>query len=144
MSRRLWSRRPLGLLLGAVLAVVAVAAAIGAVVGSGERTGTGPGPDFGAVRDGVCQAAAAARDGDTARARATFLDESHEGLHDLAAAAQERDRTAAARLLEAKQRVETGLEKGSSSLVDDLEVLAGATGRAMAAVGGRDPGPCRG
>ena len=72
-----------------------------------------------------------------------FFDRSHQPLHELAAAAQERDRAATARLLEAKERVESGLEKESPTLAEDLDGLAVVTGRAMAVVGSGDPGPCQ-
>ena len=138
------SRRPLGLLLGGVLGIVAVAAAVGAFAGSDDGpSGPGDGPSFTAARDGLCQAADAARSGDALAARAVFFDRSHQPLHELAAAAQERDRAATARLLEAKERVESGLDRPGTTLAQDLETLAVATGRAMAATGARDPGPCR-
>ncbi|MDP1805867.1 MAG: hypothetical protein Q8K72_11910 [Acidimicrobiales bacterium] len=135
------SRRPLGLLLGGVFAIVAVAAAITAFTGGGGRESSEP--SFGPARDGVCQAAEAARTGDTRRARAVFFDRSHQPLHELAAAAQERDRAATARLLEAKERVESGLERRSPTLPQDFDALAAVTGRAMAVVGSGDPGPCQ-
>ena len=140
-SAGLMSRRPLGLLLGGVFAIVAVAAAIGAFTGGGGRASNEP--SFGPARDGLCQAAEAARTGDTRRARAVFFDRSHQPLHELAAAAQERDRAATARLLEAKERVESGLERGSPTLPQDFDALAVVTGRAMAVVGSGDPGPCQ-
>lgn len=141
----LGDRRPLGLLLGGVFAIVLVGAAIGAIARSGDG-GSDPmrGPSFAAARDGLCQAGQAASRGDAAGARAVFFDRSHQPLHELAAAAQERDRAAAARLLEAKERVESGLEKPSPTLADDLDTLAVVTGRAMAVAGGGDPGPCPG
>ena len=144
-SVTLGSRRPLGLLLGGVLAIVAIAAAISAATGEGDQASQASSPpSFELARDGVCQAAEAADHGDATRARSVFFDRSHQPLHELAAAAQERDRAATARLLEAKQRVESGLEKGSTTLSEDLDALAIVTGRAMAVVGSRDPGPCQG
>lgn len=138
----LGSRRPLGLLLGGVFAIVAVAAAVSAL--TGDSSSQPPrSSSFGPARDGVCQAAEAARTGDARRARALFFDRSHQPLHELAAAAQERDRAATARLLEAKERVESGLEKESPTLAEDLDGLAVVTGRAMAVVGSGDPGPCQ-
>ena len=138
------SRRPLGLLLGGVLAIVAVGAAISALTGGLDGTSQPPrSSTFGPARDGVCQAAEAARTGDERRARALFFDRSHQPLHELAASAQERDRAATARLLEAKARVESGLEKESPTLPEDLDALAVVTGRAMAVVGCGDPGPCQ-
>lgn len=137
--------RPLGLLLGGVFAIVVVAAALSAMAGEGEkRPEPTSGPSFAAARDGLCQAGKAANRGDVAGARAAFFDRSHQPLHELAAVAQERDRAAAARLLEGKERVESGLEKAAPTLADDLDTLAVVTGRAMAVAGGRDPGPCQG
>lgn len=139
------TRRPLGLLLGGVLAIVALAAAVSAIFGSADPPPLSPGgSSFASARDGVCRAADAADHGDPAGARATFFDRSHQALHELAATAQERDRAATARLLEAKERVESGLEKPSPALAEDLDDLGAVTGRAMAAVGSPDPGPCRG
>ena len=141
----LGSRRPLGLLLGGMFAIVAVAAAISAVAGRNDGLSQpAREPSFGSARDGVCRAGEAARQGDPVGARAAFFDRSHQPLHELAAVTQERDRAAAARLLEAKERVESGLEKASPTLADDLDTLAVVTGRAMAAAGSRDPGPCPG
>jgi len=139
------SRRPLGLLLGGVLGAVAVIVAIMAFSGADDRP-TGEGGTrsaFGSARTALCQSADAARQGDARRARVVFFDRVHDPLHELAAAAQERDRGAAARLLEAKERVETGLEDAAPTLAEDLDTLALATGRAMAAAGTTDPGPCR-
>lgn len=141
------SRRPTGLLLGGVLAIVAVAFAISALARPDDQTsgtGTGIGQSFRPARDGVCRAGDAASRGDSNGARTAFFDLAHQPLHELAAATQERDRAVTARLLEAKEKVETGLEKSSPTLAADLEVLAVATGRAMAVAGGSDPGPCRG
>ncbi|MGH9266115.1 MAG: hypothetical protein ACRD1D_15635 [Acidimicrobiales bacterium] len=135
----------MGLLLGGVLVIIAVAAAISAVGGRGDGVSQpAREPSFGPARDGVCRAAEAARHGDPAGAKAAFFDRSHQALHELAALAQERDRAAVARLLEAKERVESGLEKASPTLAGDLDTLAVVTGRAMAAAGGGDPGPCQG
>jgi len=139
------SRRPLGLLLGGVLGAMAVTVAVMAFSGADDRPtgGGGTGSAFGSARAALCQSADAARQGDARRARAVFFDHAHDPLHELAAAAQERDRGAAARLLEAKERVETGLGHAGPTLAEDLETLALATGRAMAAAGTTDPGPCR-
>jgi len=138
------SRRPLGLLIGGVLATIAIAVAISTIADSDEGPpGAGAQGSFAAARTAVCQAAGSARQGDAIRARAIFLDDAHQPLHELAAAAQQSDRSAAARLLEAKGRVESGLEKASPTLADDLFTLGATTGRAMAAAGGTDPGPCQ-
>lgn len=94
------------------------------------------------ARDSLCSAAAAVRSGDPAKARAIFLGRTHDQLHMLAADTSKRSRAAAARLLEAKAKIEGGLEPPSPTLAEDLEVLVVATGRAMEAAGGIDPGPC--
>jgi hypothetical protein len=98
--------------------------------------------EFSTARDGLCAAAARARTGDAPGARSLFFERSHQPLHKLAAAAQEKDRAAAAQLLEAKFRVEGSLEPPHTGLADNLQVLAQAAGRAMWALGGNDPGPC--
>jgi hypothetical protein len=61
-------------------------------------------------------------------AKATFFDDSHQALHDIAAALERTDRNASATLLIAKQRVEADLNAGqSTTLVADLDQLATVT-----------------
>jgi len=132
------------LLLGGVLAAMAVIVAVMAFSGADDGpTGESGAGSFASARAAVCQSADAIRQGDARRARALFFDGAHEPLHELAAATQDRDRGAAARLLEAKERVETGLGDAGPTLAEDLDSLAVTTGRAMAAAGATDPGPCR-
>lgn len=96
------------------------------------------------ARDSLCAAAADARRGDVGSAMTTFLGRTHDQLHMLAGDAAKRSRAVSARLLEAKAKVEGDFSRSSTAtVVDDLEALAVATGQAMAAVGGVDPGPCR-
>ena len=121
------------------LVPVVLALGLGACTGGGEpggdadpTTATGR---FGQVHTEVCRAAAQADGGDLSSARATFEDV-HVGLHDLATAAGEADRAAAARLLEAKQRVETRLD------ADTLEALAAPVATAVEATGGTAPDSC--
>lgn len=90
---------------------------------------------FAGVHSEVCAARASAADGDLETAQATF-DDVHVGLHDLAAAAGEEDRAVAARLLEAKQRVEAGLDETS------LAGLVAPTAEAVRATGGAAPDSC--
>lgn len=133
---RRWGR---GLLLGLLLIVVVVL-----VFSQGdddERAETG-GDRFGAVSAGVCLANGLARSGDPAEAERAFRNRAHQPIHVLAAAAAERDRSAAALLLEAKGRVEADLAQRNGRLADDLGTLAAATRRAVAATGEPDPGPC--
>ena len=57
-------------------------------------------------------------------ARALFFDRSHEALHEVARRLDDVDRAQAAALLEAKQRVESGLDSPRPSLPADLTRLA--------------------
>lgn len=70
----------------------------------------------------LCSAIEGAADGDTNAARRTF-GEIHDGLHELAKTEAERDRASSARLLEAKQRVESDLATSPVTLTDDLRSL---------------------
>ncbi len=84
----------------------------------------------------VCEAADAADAGDEAGAKGSFED-AHAGLHELAAAAEEIDRTVAARLLEAKQAVEAGADHDD----DEYTALLRAVEDALEAIGD-DVGKC--
>jgi hypothetical protein len=83
--------------------------------------------------DAVCDALRAAEDGDVSRARAVFYDEAHDPLHALAATTAERDRPAAAELLEAKEGVESMLDADPDlpELAQALRGLADATAAAV-------------
>ena len=136
----LGSRRPPGLLLGGVLLIVAVAT----IINAGTRSRPDPSrpsgaASYGLTRDTVCGAVDAARSGNPPSIPATFFDR----LQELVAALGRSDRSATARLLEAKRRVESDLENGSSELSENLDDLAVVMGHAIASLGGRDPGPCR-
>lgn len=137
-----WARRRI-LLAGAGVAAVVVAA----VAVFGEAPGT-PVPSTAAtsspqrVHDRLCAALTAADGGDLATARATFQDRVHGPLHDIAAAAAETDRAAAARLLEAKQRVEASLATNADSLAGDLAGLAPTVRAALVATGRPGPPTC--
>lgn len=72
----------------------------------------------------LCSAIASAVNGDVNSTRRTF-DEIHDGLHELAKTEAERDRASSARLLEAKQRVESDLATTPVALVEDLRSLHG-------------------
>jgi hypothetical protein len=129
--------------ISASIAVVA-AVVIALVLSRSTDDSAGPVTPVGRAHAGVCTAAALARNGDAEGAKRTFFDESHQPLHDLATAAAERDRGAAARLLEAKEKVESDLTAGSGPLADDLEELAVRTAAAATAAGERAPEPCAG
>ncbi|HEX2117657.1 MAG TPA: hypothetical protein VHF91_00610 [Acidimicrobiales bacterium] len=68
---------------------------------------------------GLCEAADR-----IAEARALFFDRSHEALHTVARALEDVDRTQAAHLLQAKERVESELAAPGPSLSGDLSRLA--------------------
>ena len=93
---------------------------------------------------GLCIALGLADGDDVSGARAAFYDRSHDGLHELAARATDVDTTAAARLLEAKQRVEALLEVAPTRavLTATLASLADATARAAEVVGQADVQGC--
>ena len=67
----------------------------------------------------LCEAAARPSD-----ARALFFDRSHDALHAVARDLEEVDRGQVAELLEAKERVESGLDAPGPGLPDDLARLA--------------------
>jgi len=72
---------------------------------------------------GLCAARASAAT-DPSAARADFFDRSHDALHTVARGLEDVDRAQAAGLLEAKERVETGLDNRSPTLTDDIAHLA--------------------
>lgn len=74
---------------------------------------------------------------DAPAANAAFYDRTHQELHVIAAATEERDRQAAGALLEAMQRVEADLERPllPGGFSADVEALAGATRGALDAIG---------
>jgi len=83
------------------------------------------------VVEALCEAQEAAPR-DPEQARIAFFDRAHDPLHDIAAAAQEVDRSSAARLLEAKQAVEADLERmRGPDLAPDLGRLVAATRAAL-------------
>lgn len=112
---------------------------------SSERaaTTTTPTPFAGPYR-AVCDAATAARRGDPQRARTLFLDGAHQGIHELAATVTKRDRPAAGRMLEAKERVEHDLAVNTPAamLAADLDTLGKTVRLAIAATGAPSPLPC--
>lgn len=99
----------------------------GEVVPAAELTG---------VAAGLCVARDQARARPEA-AQTTFLDRSHGRLHTIAAALEGVDRSAAARLLVAKQAVEADLSAKpfSSQLPADLDRLAALTRAGLAKLG---------
>jgi hypothetical protein len=73
---------------------------------------------------------------DPRAARRVFYDRAHDDLHELARQTQRTDRPVAARLLEAKQRVEHDLDADAAPqrLVGDLDRLLAATDAALTAI----------
>lgn len=90
----------------------------------------------------VCDARAAAEKGEADGARRIFVNTAHDPLHELAAEAGQVDRSAEARLLEAKQRVEAVLGEPGPDFADRLERLAVAAADAAEIVGDERPADC--
>lgn len=123
--------------------MTAIAIALSLLIGAcspsgGSATAVAP-ADLTVALAGLCRAADFAGSGDVFEARRTFQNQAHAFLHRLAAEGDARARPAVARLLEAKQRVETALgTRGNetpaevAALLGELEVatreLAGALG----------------
>lgn len=103
------------------------------------------GPDaddpYRSVGSGLCEAATRAEAGDTAGAEEVFYDMVHQPLHDLAAATSELDRVLAARLLESKEELESGLETARADIGDMLQALVAAADEALVTTG-HDGVPC--
>lgn len=125
-------RRPAIRLLGAVAVVVLFAPLLTTGCGDGTRARV-EGP-YSRMEQGLSRAWERARAGDAEGARREFLDNAHDPLHRLAAEAAQRDRAAAAELLEAKHAVEASLEEAGPTLADDLTRLRRASTAAVAAV----------
>lgn len=93
---------------------------------------------FTSVHSALCDSARAAEAGDSATAEARFID-AHGGLHDLAAAVEAEDRGLAARLLEAKEKVEA-----AGAGPEERRDLAALAAEAIEAAGGVAPERCAG
>jgi hypothetical protein len=130
------------LLASTLLALALVAAACAS---DGGVSGVPSAPPSGALGAVTSEAAAEAVRGlcalepatDRVEAEATFLDRSHATLHVIAAATEVRDRSTAADLLEAKQRVEADLagDELPPGFAADVRALIDATGAALEAIG---------
>jgi hypothetical protein len=97
---------------------------------------------FVAARDGVCDVAKRARSEKITDIGDTSFQRFRQPILDLAAAADPTDRWAAARVIETTAVIENRSARAARSLPDELDNLAVAAGRAIAVVGGTDPGPC--
>ncbi|MGH8986422.1 MAG: hypothetical protein ACRDY6_21485 [Acidimicrobiia bacterium] len=94
--------------------------------------------DLSAEADGVVAGLCRARrqaTTDAQEARATFFDTTHDALHTLARELGDVDRSAAADVLQAKQRVESDFESVDATLEADLTALVDATATGYAALG---------
>lgn len=105
------------------------------VAGPSTSGSSTPGPSaagYEAAFHGLCRARASAGT-DVNAARSTFYDRSHDPLHSLARDLQPIDRVLAARLLEAKEAVESDLraDRPPPSLGPDLDRLVEVTGQAL-------------
>ena len=131
-------------LVGGLLALVGVGVVVLAVAGDdgSPSSAVEVGGRYSPAYAGLCSARSAARSGDVAAARGAFFDRAHQPLHELAADATARDRSAAARLLEAKESVEAGLGQAAPSLASDLDRLLTATASAVDAIGDPRPQSC--
>ncbi len=93
-----------------------LAALLMACVACGEDRPTDPRVD---AHRALCEAAARPD-----QARQLFFDRSHDALHTVARDLEAVDRAQAAELLQAKERVESGLGSPGPALPDDLSRLA--------------------
>lgn len=119
------------LLLAGLLAVFVVLAAVTGFVTQQDEPVT-PSARAG-VHEELCDALHSS-DPDAAAAR--FTDRIHTPLHELAAAARRQDRAVAARLLEAKQRVEADLDHADpQQVLPHLAALEPAVREALAIIG---------
>jgi hypothetical protein len=110
---------------------VLVPSMLALVVASCGAGSGGDGPDrFAAGGDALCAATVEA-DTDTSEARRLFFDGAHQPLHELADETAERDRTVAARLLRAKQAVESDFETDTAHVASALAELTDATDEAL-------------
>lgn len=124
---------------------ILITAVLVALTACGNGSGTGATRSPGqALTDAICRARSDAARGETAAANREYYDHAHQPLHELAAELQRKDRSAAATLLEAHQRVEDDLatEPPPRDLADHLAALADQARDAVAATGGTRPEPC--
>jgi len=120
---------------------LAVALVLGAFIGACSRApeegseGSSPAPSYVAAVSSLCSLQGSTSSED---ARATFFGFAHEGLHELARQLEGVDRRSAARLLEAKARVEEDLALDELPIRFERDVadLARAGGEGVGALGG--------
>lgn len=118
------------------VALVALAAIGGAGCGrDGDGQSTADADRFGAVYLALCDSETALAESDVARAGALFADRAHQPLHELAAEVGIDDRSAAARLLEAKQVVEAGFGTPSGPEIGGVARLRATVQTAVDSLG---------
>lgn len=115
---------------------VLVAATLAAACASGDRSAILE------AYQGLCTSLAAADAGDLDLAATTFTDEAHEGLHLLADRLLSVDRSTAAGVLRAKQRVEAAVSGDRTMLSQDLRTLAETARLAIGELGNDPPETC--
>ena len=113
--------------------VVSLVALVAACGNGGGSTTAGRSP----LIDSLCTARTDAARGDEQGANREYFDHVHQRLHELAADVQRRDRSEAARLLEAHQRVEDDLTSHPPPpmLAEHLDQLRQRTAAALDATG---------
>ncbi|MBA3652589.1 MAG: hypothetical protein H0W70_00165 [Actinobacteria bacterium] len=121
--------------------MIAVAALAACGHARADPANSGP---YGAAYAGICNAISAAKADNAGRARTIFFNVSHQRIHELAAATEPVERGIAARLLEAKQRVEAEFlaAKPNTTLRADLVRLGVAMAKAMTVTAHVHPPTC--
>ena len=140
MSRRRSTRKERVLALAAVVGL-GVGAAVLVPRGFNASPSNEAEPEMRTFQ-AVCNAADRATRGEYEAARRIFVDEAHEGLHQLAAALSDIDREAEARLLEAKAGVEAFGNTFTPATIDALVGLRAAAALAVAAHNQSPPPRC--
>lgn len=103
---------------------------------------TEEGGRYGPAYTGLCQSHESAFAGEIDDAGRLFYDTAHEPLHELSARVAKRDRTAAARVLEAKAKVESALEREDQDVARPLAELLRVSREAITIAGEDTPAPC--
>ena len=120
------------------MATILIAAMSSAAACGGDSN---PNDPYQSAALGLCEASMKAETNDVDAAGVEFYDTAHQPLHDLAAEVAEVDRALAARLLEAKEAVESGLDTRETELGESFHALVAAADEALTATGHR-PMPC--
>jgi len=119
-----------------MIAMLVFAAGVTACGGGSDQS-----DGYQSAASGLCEASTGVDYGDIEGAESQFYDTVHQPLHDLAAEVSEVDRVIAARLLEAKEAVESGFDTDPAGLGEELRSLISAVDESLIAIGD-DPPPC--